>query len=168
MDSTKFFADIERRSESDTSVVSSLRSALAADRVDCHVPAMKVVEPMLHGTKPWARRHAYLAAGLWGSAVRQGNGPALKLPVALKRMANDKNKATAIERRFVQLLDSDTEELPFRLRQIIALVASNRIALDWPALLDDLLRWGSPSRSVQIAWGRIFWGSETSGGTSEN
>jgi CRISPR system Cascade subunit CasB len=74
--------------------------------------------------------------------------------------------AQGAERRFVQLLDSDADELAWRLRQIIQLVASQGVTLDWPALLDDLLRWGSPYRSVQTRWARTFWGSSSDQDTS--
>jgi CRISPR type I-E-associated protein CasB/Cse2 len=59
----------------------------------------------------------------------------------------------------VQLLDSDADELAWRLRQIIQLVASQGVALDWPALLSDMIGWGHPDRYVQTKWARFFWGS---------
>jgi CRISPR system Cascade subunit CasB len=88
----------------------------------------------------------------------------LALPEALRQMAES---AKGAERRFVQLLDSDADELAWRLRQIIQLVASKGITLDWPALLDDLLRWGSPYRSVQTRWARTFWSSSTNQDTPD-
>jgi CRISPR system Cascade subunit CasB len=157
MNSSAFFAAIARRAATDTSVVSTLRGCLSADRPETHAPAFQLIEPLVAGQPGYVRPAAYLAAGCWASAVRQGKGRAVALPEALRRMAKD---APGAERRFVQLLDSDADELGWRLRQIVALVASTGTALDWPALLDDLLRWGSPYRSVQTRWARTFWGAD--------
>jgi CRISPR system Cascade subunit CasB len=155
--SANFFSTLARRADSDTSVVSTLRGCLSADRPETHTPAFQLIEPLVAGQPGYVRPAAYLAAGCWASAVRQGRGAPVPLPEALRRMAKT---APGAERRFVQLLDSDTDELAWRMRQIIALVASTGVALDWPALLDDLLRWGSPYRSVQTKWARTFWGAD--------
>lgn len=163
MDSSSFFSALERRASTDSSVVATLRRCMAADRPELHAPAFPLVEPLLHGEPAYTRPMAYLAAGCWASAVRQGRGKPVALPEALRQMAKS---AQGAERRFVQLLDSDADELAWRLRQIIQLVASQGVTLDWPALLDDLLRWGSPYRSVQTRWARTFWGSSSDQDTS--
>jgi len=164
MDSSSFFSALERKASTDSSVVATLRRCMTADRPELHAPAFPLVEPLLRGEPAYTRPMAYLAAACWASAVRQGRGRPLALPEALRQMAES---AKGAERRFVQLLDSDADELAWRLRQIIQLVASKRITLDWPALLDDLLRWGSPYRSVQTRWARTFWGSSTNQDTPD-
>jgi CRISPR system Cascade subunit CasB len=61
------------------------------------------------------------------------------------------------EKRFIDLLDTDAEELPYKLRQAITLVAVNGGVLDWIILIDHLRRWDRPERNVQKAWARGFW-----------
>ena len=78
-------------------------------------------------------------------------------PDAMRRV-RDKQKSDSIEKRFATLLDADLDELRWRLRSALTLVASQGIALAWPDLLDDLLKWHHPNRPVQTRWARHFWG----------
>lgn len=103
---------------------------------------------------------AYLAAGLWASAVRQGKGPPLSLPAAMRRVGI-LTGSSSIELRFNHLLAADQEELPMRLRPVVRLLASHGLSIDWPLLLDDLLRWDHPDRFVQIRWSSVFWDTPT-------
>ncbi len=64
-----------------------------------------------------------------------------------------------VDRRVAVLLDSHRGELPFRLRQAVRFVASHERPIDWPQLLQDLLRWDYPSRIVQRAWARSYFGT---------
>lgn len=61
-----------------------------------------------------------------------------------------------LDRRVRILLDSDVTQLPFRLRQAIHYLASNRIPIDWARLLRDLLAWNNPRRRVQREWARAY------------
>ncbi|MCA9826702.1 MAG: type I-E CRISPR-associated protein Cse2/CasB, partial [Dehalococcoidia bacterium] len=63
--------------------------------------------------------------------------------------------ASSTERRFIALLDADPEQLPHRLRQMIALLKEQ--AIDFDALLDDLLRWRDERKRTQNAWARDFY-----------
>jgi CRISPR type I-E-associated protein CasB/Cse2 len=67
------------------------------------------------------------------------------------------DKGGGVERRFRRLIESTPEQLPNRLRYVIRLVASHRVGLDWAGLLDDLLRWNSPKRSVQFYWATLYY-----------
>jgi len=71
-----------------------------------------------------------------------------------------------LARRLATLLDSSlypdgTGSLPWRLRQSLALVRAkqteSRGVVDWARLLDDLLHWNHPDRSVQRNWARSFY-----------
>lgn len=61
------------------------------------------------------------------------------------------------EKRFVDLLDTDTKELPYKLRQAITLIARDGVGLDWVMLIRHLGQWGHPDRWVQKEWARRFW-----------
>ncbi len=61
------------------------------------------------------------------------------------------------EKRFIDLLDTDADELPYKLRQAITLIARDGVGLDWALLIRDLGRWNHPDRKVQKQWARGFW-----------
>jgi len=103
------------------------------------------------------RSTIYLAAGLWAQVVRQGKGKPMLFPDAMRRV-RDKQKSDSIEKRFATLLDADPDELRWRLRSALTLVASQGIALAWPDLLDDMLKWHYSNRPVQTQWAHHFWG----------
>jgi CRISPR type I-E-associated protein CasB/Cse2 len=61
------------------------------------------------------------------------------------------------DKRFIDLLDTDTEELPYKLRQAMTLIARDRVPLDWVLLIRHLAHWSNPDRWVQIQWARGYW-----------
>lgn len=65
----------------------------------------------------------------------------------------------SIEKRFVALLNSDEEDLPKHLRQIVSLLKSKDAPVNWYQLLKDIKYWSSDSRSVQRNWAKGFWGN---------
>ena len=67
-----------------------------------------------------------------------------------------------IDRRVAVLLDADAQDLPFRLRQLVTLVASAEIGINWRALTEDLLWWDHPARRVQRRWARSYFGGPSS------
>ncbi len=93
-------------------------------------------------------------------------GGAGDLGAALLRARLSKN-APGLDRRVEFLLDADDIQLPFRLRQAVQFLRSNRIRVNWSSLLQDLLYWSHPDRFVQRRWARSYFGapihSETQG-----
>lgn len=65
------------------------------------------------------------------------------------------NGSTSTERRFITLLDADADQLPHRLRQVIALLKEQ--AIDFQALLEKLLYWDDERKRTQNAWAREFY-----------
>jgi CRISPR system Cascade subunit CasB len=63
------------------------------------------------------------------------------------------------EKRFIDLLDTDAEELPYKLRQGLTLLARDSTGLDWVLLIQHLRYWSQPERWVQSKWARGFWAS---------
>ena len=72
------------------------------------------------------------------------------------------------EKRFIDLLDTDREELPYKLRQAITLIGRDGVGLDWVRLIQDLDRWGGPNRRVQQDWARGFWSAAETEETAVN
>jgi len=113
----------------------------------------------------WAVENAVLAAGLFAwvkgncahkrpkleESSRQKDGPNFgdafgKGPAEVKDQR---------QKRFIDLLDTDEAELPFKLRQAITLIEGQD--LDWVLLVNHLNHWGHPDRWVQKQWARGFW-----------
>jgi len=82
------------------------------------------------------------------------------LGAALRRARTAFN-AKGLDRRMEYLLDADSAQLPFRLRQAVRFLASNRVRVDWPLLLRNLLAWNHPDRYVQQRWARSYFAGTT-------
>ena len=162
-DASAVFQRLEERASADTAVVSALRRS-AAYEPGLYPPAFPYVELLTHGRGEWQRQATYLAAACWAKSRRQRDGSqqgqGQLLAVALRRLKQDPANPHAsknIEKRFTTLLDADADELPWRLRQITAILDAASIAIDWPALLSDLWHWNHTDRFVQVRWARQFW-----------
>ncbi|QDT37592.1 type I-E CRISPR-associated protein Cse2/CasB [Stratiformator vulcanicus] len=79
---------------------------------------------------------------------------------ALRDTLDDPREAegSGVEKRLVALLNSDREDLPHRLRQVVSLLKSKDKPFDYHQLLYDLLNWNGQQRRVQTHWARDFWG----------
>lgn len=88
-------------------------------------------------------------AGSLGTSLRQ-----------VRRVRNGSNEGqiNSLDRRFQALLDSDREQVSFRLRQAVRLIAADRehVPLNWEQLLLDLLNWEHPNHFVQLRWARDY------------
>lgn len=90
----------------------------------------------------------------WAESSEEGNlGHAL-------RLARDEKYAQGLDRRVEVLLDANREQLPFRLRQAIRFLDSQRVGVNWPQLLKDMLAWDHPKRYVQENWARAYFANQ--------
>jgi len=161
------FQNLEERAAADTAVLAVLRRSLAYEP-GLYPPAFPYVEPLTHGQGEWRRRATYLAAACWAKGQRaQQDEPkvsGIDLASALRKLLEKPKQGQAIEslsksltKRFTALLDSDPDELPWRLRQITFELSAADIAIAWPSLLKDLWYWNRSDRFVQVNWARQFW-----------
>ncbi|BBG66617.1 CRISPR-associated protein, Cse2 family [Hydrogenimonas sp.] len=67
----------------------------------------------------------------------------------------------SLQWRFSWLLDSQSDELPSRLKSVVSLLKSKNIPIDYRRLLRDLLAWEHPDRYVQLNWARSFYQTES-------
>lgn len=146
---------LEQLNESDNKARAVLRRSLAFDPGQ-HIPAFPYVEPFLKGEQEgWRRDVHYLVAALWAAHWREGRVGAA-LPLARACAAHQlKSGSASTERRFINLLDADREQLPHRLRQMTALL--NEQPIDFERLLSDLLAWHRDDKRIQNAWARDFY-----------
>lgn len=101
-----------------------------------------------------------------GPHIGEKAGPVAPAPIgkacAVYQVASG---STSTERRFITLLDADTDQLPHRLRQLTALLKEQTI--DFDALLQGLLFWNDDQKRTQNTWARDFYRSLTSGTETE-
>jgi CRISPR system Cascade subunit CasB len=141
----------------DTRVRAVLRRSLAFEPAT-FVPAYPYVEPFVReDQRPWRRKVHYLVAGLWAVHWREGqDAPSVSLGMACAAHQST-TKSTSTERRFINLLDADADQLPHRLRQMMALLKDQPV--DFDCLLKDLLYWNTDERRTQMSWARDFYRS---------
>ena len=87
------------------------------------------------------------------------------MAMAVARSHADAQKR--LEGRFTRLLNARWRELPTHLRQLIGLLDSLGIPLDWDRLLRDVQNWERPERWVQEQWARALWGASEDGEKAE-
>lgn len=146
---------LEKMNESDNKARAVLRRSLAFDPGQ-HIPAFPYVEPFLKGEQEgWRRDAHYLVAALWAAHWREDRAGAAQ-PLARACAAHQfKSGSASTERRFINLLDADREQLPHRLRQMVALLGEQPI--DFERLLSDLLSWHRDDKRTQNNWARDFY-----------
>lgn len=146
---------LEQLNETDSKARAVLRRSLAFDPGQ-HIPAFPYVEPFLKGEQTdWRRAMHYLVAALWAAHWREGRAGATASLARACAAHQLQSGSASTERRFISLLDADPEQLPHRLRQMVALLGEQRI--DFDTLLNDLLYWNHPDKKVQNAWARDFY-----------
>jgi len=151
----RFIEWLEGLNQKDTKVRAVLRRSLAFDP-GVFVPAYPYVEPFVKDEgNSWRREMHYLVAGLWAAHWREerlGGLMTIGKACAVYQVASG---STSTERRFITLLDSDSDQLPHHLRQMVALLKEQPI--DFDALLTGLLYWNDDRKRTQNGWAQDFY-----------
>ncbi len=108
-----------------------------------------------HETKPRYENAVFIVAALF-AYYPDAPGNVGNLGASLRQLKDDSD---GIEKRFVALLNAEAKDLPHYLRQIIGLLKSKEIAVNWEQLFKDVQNWNSDKRFVQQSWARSFWGN---------
>jgi len=150
-----FIAWLEDLNAEDTKVRAELRRSLAFEP-GIYAPAYPYVEPFVRDQdSSWRRKMLYLVAGLWAAHWREGERGQ---PTSVGKACAAHQAAsgsTSTERRFINLLDADSDQLPHRLRQMLALLKD--YAIDFDGLLNALVFWNDDQKRTQNAWARDFY-----------
>lgn len=150
-----FITWLEDLNKKDTKAKAILRRSLgfAPGR---YMQAYPYVEPFVKNeTNTWRREMYYLVAGVWASHWREGRtGKPMTIGQACAAQ-QVKTGSASTERRLINLLDADTDQLPHRLRQILALL--KEIPINFDALLTGLLYWHDERKRTQNDWARDFY-----------
>ncbi|MHB8092140.1 MAG: type I-E CRISPR-associated protein Cse2/CasB [Syntrophales bacterium] len=163
-----FIEWLEKLNKNDNRIRAVLKRSLAFE-MGCYASAYPFVEPFIsESCSGWQRRAYYLTAATWASHWRDGRvGPAMSIGKASATQQEDKGSRST-ERRFINLLDADTDQLPYRLRQMIGLL--NEYNIDYDNLLTGLTFWNVEHAPTQNAWARDFYRNlkQYSGETNSN
>lgn len=150
-----FIEWLEGLNKKDTKVRAVLRRSLAFDP-GTFTPAYPYVEPFVKDEESyWRRKSYYLVAGLWAAHWRDGRIGATMTIGKASAACQAASGSTSIERRFITLLDADPDQLPHRLRQMLALLKDQPI--DFDELLKGLLYWNDDRKRTQSDWARDFY-----------
>jgi len=151
----RFIEWLEGLNEKDSKVRAVLRRSLAFEPGE-YFPAYPYVERFVWSENDeWKREMYYLVASLWAAHWREGR---TETPMTIGNACAAHQKASgsaSTERRFIALLDSGRDELPHRLRQMVALLKDHPI--DFEALLTGLVHWNDDRKRTQNAWARDFY-----------
>jgi CRISPR system Cascade subunit CasB len=151
----RFIEWLEGLNQKDTKVRAVLRRSLAFDP-GAFVPAYPYVEPFVKDeSNSWRREMHYLVAGLWAAHWRDGCPGRLMTIGKACAAYQAASGSTSTERRFITLLDSDGDQLPHHLRQMIALLKDQPI--DFDVLLTGLLDWNDDRKRTQNRWAQDFY-----------
>lgn len=154
----------------DAGALAELRRSLSRPPGET-VRVFPLVERFVHSLSGERREAYYLMGALFALYHRPGdfgdeeqNGPEPErrksLGWSIGRLRNqDGQRPSGLEARFTHLLDAAWNELPQPLRQMVGLLRSCGIPIEWGPLLEDLLRWSAWDRKVQIRWARDFYQS---------
>lgn len=156
---------LEKLNDQDSKVRAVLRRSLAFDPGQ-FVHAFPYVEPFVKSEDNlWRRDMHYLVAGLWAAHWREGRpGIAISMGKACA-MHQLSSESKNTERRFMSLLDADGDQLPHRLRQMVALLKEQSI--DFESLLKDVLYWNDEQKQTQNRWARNFYKTLNPGTNSQ-
>ena len=105
-----------------------------------------------HGVQPYDEGWFFLVATLYPTAPAGGTGSLGNM----LRQARTPENSKGLDRRVEILLDSDTDQLPHRLRRHIQFLAANGKHVDWTTLLADLTQWSHPDSYVRQNWARDY------------
>ncbi len=105
----------------------------------------------------WHERCVYMVASLFALhplVGQQGN-----LGGHLRKLADEVGDDQSTERRFANLMRAEPDMLPDLLRQMISLLKSKDIPVNWQMLMRDVLTWNSSDarRWTTRRWASEFW-----------
>jgi CRISPR system Cascade subunit CasB len=150
-----FIAWLEDLNAKDTKARAVLKRSLSFEP-GTFPAAYPYVEPFVKDSGDgWNREVHYLVAALWAMHWREGRcGNAMTIGEACATYSR-LSGSSSIERRFISLLDADRDQLPYRLRQMVAVLKDQPI--DFDALLKDLKFWNDEKKGKQNCWARDFY-----------
>jgi CRISPR system Cascade subunit CasB len=152
-DYVKKLRSFAREPKPDRASLAELRSGLG--QPPGHAPRMhKHVVPHLDGDRPEDDQWFYAVGSLF--ALHPNDMPGGSLGRSFRALAV-KDDSGSVEPRFLALLGADSADLPDHLRQAVSLLKAREVPVDYRALLNDLINWDNPDKTVQLGWARDYY-----------
>ncbi len=111
----------------------------------------------------WVEKVYYLIAALF-AYYQSGSGIESKRKITkgnfgehCQRSAAKNAQSASFEARFATLLKANPDDLPVVLRQMVSLLKSADVPINWDQLFHDLCRWNSESQYIQRQWANSYW-----------
>jgi CRISPR system Cascade subunit CasB len=143
---------VTRDTGEDRAQLARLRRALAHRDLDFN--ALKDLPELPQGEGHRVDLYLLVAA-LFALHPKPGNDA---LGIALRNLRNKLSAgAGSLDQRVTALLNSDREDLPYRLRQVIQMLAAQEVSLKYDRLLQDLKDWDRDDRKVQRQWAKDYY-----------
>lgn len=155
----EYLEELEKRQ--DRGALAALRRGLQYEPGTC-MDMYPFVIPWLKNVKgKWEKDMHYLIASLFAyhpSITHTGD-----IGDAFRKISLNRGETKSLEQRFVNLLRSNPEDLPFHIRQAISIAKSENIPINWHELFFDLKRWPYESDFPPYEkWAQSFWKREPS------
>lgn len=110
------------------------------------------------GLNDWQQETYFLVATLFPLADHSFAAGSLGASLNQVRIYRQGSEGiNSLDRRFQTLIDSDREQLPFRLRQVIRLADASKVQVNFTRLLLDILSWDAEAKYVQLRWARDYY-----------
>jgi len=162
----RFVAYLRKLKQSDrgAGAMAELRHALNHDIPLDAQPIVKYVARWLNSqgigsNQPWLIQPLCLIAALYAlhsENVEEGN---MGTHMAQLCSGSNKMNVESVERRFGRLLETPLDNLQDYLSQVIRLLRSHEVPVNWARLLVDIRQWNEPTYANEVRryWAREFW-----------
>lgn len=142
------------RDREDRATLAKLRRGLTGH---CAERDIWVFSRLPGGLSLCSEEAALLTAALFASHPRAGGRGSVGSALRQLRLLQGDHASDSLDKRLAALLDSHRDDLPARLRQVVSLLRSREVPIDWGQLLSDLIWWDAEQRTVQRRWARDYW-----------
>lgn len=149
----------ELKRQENMGALASLRRGLQYDLGHCVDMYPYIIPWLEHVQGKWEKEMYYLIASLF--AYHPRNCDSGNMGDVFRNISRSKRETKSLEQRFVALLRSNPEDLPFHMRQAISIAKSENIPINWHELFYDLKRWPFAKKYPPYEkWAGSFWKRE--------
>jgi len=151
-----YLLDLKKRD--DTGALATLRRGLGKRR------GTAAMYPYIFGCNPQrGEEEAYFLTASVFAYHQRHTDESVSIGKAVKRLALSES-SESLTKRFIRLLNADTEELPELLRGMVSLLKSREIAFNYHMLVKDVKWWNDITKE---SWARDFWMKDNNVKTEE-
>jgi CRISPR system Cascade subunit CasB len=153
----EYFIEYLEKNRENKRMLAALRRGLGKEDPEQNFEAAPYILPLLSSEKiyPETRKKAYVVASLFAwHPLEGGTG---SLGTSMQKITK---RSDSMDRRFLSLVDSDEDVFFNRVQQVIGILKSRGVAVNWKQFMNDYLDWGYLDKRVQKKWLRDFYKEE--------